>query len=170
MQYLQQKNATPGDILAKILLQVILQLEQIGANIIGIACDGSATNKKAWGELNISGKLGYINNNIPNPYEIHRKIYFLGDPVHEIKCIRNNLLKVKMAICNDQNVHYKYYENLFKLDSQGAAGKRLVPKLSEAHIHPKLFQKMHVKYATQLFSRSTARGIRIFRQRCKEAI
>lgn len=40
------RNATPGDILAKIMIQVILQLEQQSVRIIG--SDGSQSNKKVW--------------------------------------------------------------------------------------------------------------------------
>ncbi|KAJ4440564.1 hypothetical protein ANN_08709 [Periplaneta americana] len=41
------RNAVPGDILAKIFIQVILQLEEAGARVVGFTCDGSQTNKKA---------------------------------------------------------------------------------------------------------------------------
>ncbi|KAJ4430284.1 hypothetical protein ANN_22496 [Periplaneta americana] len=51
------RNAAPGDILAKIFIQVILQLEEAGARVVGFTCDGSQTNK-AWKLLGISGKKG----------------------------------------------------------------------------------------------------------------
>ena len=44
----------------------------------------------------------------------------------------------------------------FILSSDSKRSIRLVPKLTEQHIHPSRFQKMKVKLATQVFSASVA--------------
>ena len=88
-------NAAPGDILAKILLQVIQQLENAGAKVVGFTCDGSTSNKKAWKDLGISGNSRNPCNSIPHPFDFTRCLYAFTDPPHLIKCIRNNLLSHK---------------------------------------------------------------------------
>lgn len=52
------RNSVPQDILAKILNQVILQLEEARAKTIGFTCDSSQTLKKSWKSLGISRKKG----------------------------------------------------------------------------------------------------------------
>lgn len=84
------KNATDGSTLAKIILQVIIELEKSNVRVVAFTCDGSQPNKKAWKELGISGKMNAINNFISNPCDSSRKIFALGDICHEVKCVRNN--------------------------------------------------------------------------------
>ena len=49
---------------------------------------------------------------------------------------------------------YRYVEILYEKDQKNE--NRLAPKLTEAHINPNNFQKMKVKLATQLLSRTVA--------------
>ena len=58
------RNGTPADILEKMLVQVILQLEAAGARVIVFTCDGSQINKKTWKSLGISTQLSFILNHI----------------------------------------------------------------------------------------------------------
>lgn len=69
------KNATPGRVLVQLILQAIMELEQTGAYVDGIICDGASTNRKMWTELGISGELGNTSCSFENPYDDTRQVY-----------------------------------------------------------------------------------------------
>ncbi|XP_018310127.1 uncharacterized protein [Mycetomoellerius zeteki] len=50
-------GATKGRVLAQLTLQAIIFLEEVGARVHGIICDGATTNRKMWDEFGISGKI-----------------------------------------------------------------------------------------------------------------
>ena len=159
------RNATPGDILAKILMQVIIQIEQAGARIVAFTSDGSQSNKKLWNCLAISGVINNVKCSIPHPTDTSRRLWALSDFVHIIKCVRNNFHKKNEMFYNNDTVKYKYYRKLYEVDtSSDFSGLRVCPKLTKAHIDPNTFQKMNVRLAFQLFSRSVADGIKFFRE------
>uniref|UniRef100_T1JC68 Transposable element P transposase-like RNase H domain-containing protein n=1 Tax=Strigamia maritima TaxID=126957 RepID=T1JC68_STRMM len=89
------RGATSGKILAKLIISLIIELESANAKVVGIVNDGSTSNKLAWKELGISGKVNSIKNKFPNPYDKKRSVFALGDYVHEWKCIRNHIEKTK---------------------------------------------------------------------------
>uniref|UniRef100_T1ITN3 Transposable element P transposase n=1 Tax=Strigamia maritima TaxID=126957 RepID=T1ITN3_STRMM len=132
------------------------------ARVIGFTCDGATSNKKAWQELGISGNLRVFKNSFTHPLDANRKVFAFGDQVHEFKCIRNNLEKKEICQYKGQLVKYKFFEDLYNVDV-GNAGRRVVPRLTEAHINPTPFQKMSVKLAVQLLSRSVACGLKFYR-------
>lgn len=82
---------TSGKDLAKIVLQAITILENIGAKIHGIVSDGGAPNRKMWNELGCSGKLIDFKNFFQHPLYVNRNIYLFWDTPHLIKCIQNRL-------------------------------------------------------------------------------
>ena len=159
------KNATPGDILSKILIQVIIQLEQSGVKVIAFTCDGSQSNKRVWTILGISGKEGKTKCFIENPVDHKRKIWAFSDSVHIFKCIRNHFHDKVNLIYKSTEVNYEFYRKLFKIDTSCEfAGLRSCPKLTSSHIDPNSFQRMNARLAFQLFSNSVANAIRFFRE------
>uniref|UniRef100_T1INS8 Transposable element P transposase-like RNase H domain-containing protein n=1 Tax=Strigamia maritima TaxID=126957 RepID=T1INS8_STRMM len=110
------RGCTTGGILAKIILEVILQLENYTARVIGFTCDGATSNKKAWQELGISGNLRVFKNSFTHPLDANRKVFAFGDQVHEFKCIRNNLEKKEICQYKGQLVKYKFFEDLYNVD------------------------------------------------------
>lgn len=58
-----------------------------------------------------------------------------------------------------EEAKWVYVEQLYELEKN--KDLRMVPKLTEAHIFPTGFQKMRVKFATQIFSSTVASGISI---------
>ena len=69
------KGATNGVTLSKLVLQAIILLEQVGAKITGIICDGAKPNRRMWKELGVCGKLGSMRNYFQNPYDDERKVF-----------------------------------------------------------------------------------------------
>jgi hypothetical protein len=52
---------------------------------------------------------------------------------------------------------------MYLKDKSLAASLRILPKLTDAHMYPNCFQKMNVRLAVQLLSKSVANGIKYFR-------
>jgi len=73
-----------------------------------------------------------------------------------LKSIRNNFFKYHLTFANGIT-EKKHLVNFYKSD-QGL--NRLSPKLTDAHINPGPFQKMKVRYASQIFSATVAAGMR----------
>ncbi|KAL1431605.1 hypothetical protein MTO96_002234 [Rhipicephalus appendiculatus] len=73
-------------------------------------------------------------------------------------------LEVENAVprVGDHQTNFGHYVTLF--DTEKDKHLRVVPKLTRAHVAPDNLQKMSVRLATQLFSRSTAVGIKLYRE------
>jgi len=54
----------------------------------------------------------------------------------------------------------QYVSNIKSINFQDQGLNRLAPKLTEIHINPGPFQKMKVKYASQIFSNTVAAGMK----------
>lgn len=97
------RGAAPGFVLAKLVLESVLQPEQHGASVIAVVSDGAGNNRSMWTHVGVSGKINQPVNKIPHPsLEEGRFLYFLCDVPHIVKCERNNLLvhtyaKVRMV-------------------------------------------------------------------------
>ena len=92
---------TRGTALAKLALQAIILLENAGAKVVGILCDGAKTNRKMWTEFGISGKFESMKNFFTNPIDENREIYAFSDTPHLFKCIRNRLInREELMVCH----------------------------------------------------------------------
>ena len=78
------------------------------------------------------------------------------DPPHLIKCTRNNLINYNFQF-GQHVASWQDIENFYVKDKMLSI--RNAPKLTDKHIHPTNFQKMKVKYATQIFSHTVAAAI-----------
>lgn len=87
------------------------------------------------------------------------------DYVHLQKCVRNNLLTKDLIIDANVNIHnhkfasWKDIATAYDMDVHTILEQRLMPKLTNKHIDPKLIPKMRVRYATQVLSHTVARFI-----------
>ena len=88
-------GTTPSAVLSKLILEAIVFLENCGALVDGLVCDGASTNRKALTTLGFCGKMSGLCNKMVNPCDDTRNIYFFSDTPHLLKTIRNNLLKSK---------------------------------------------------------------------------
>ena len=89
------KSATPGKLLALLIMKAIICLEQCGAIVTSTVCDGSSSNKSALTELGISGVRKRLKNTFKNPVS-DQDIFVLIDMPHALKCVRNMLMKAKI--------------------------------------------------------------------------
>ncbi|CAB3997362.1 Hypothetical predicted protein [Paramuricea clavata] len=110
----------------------------MGSNFHSLALHLGITPEKPW----------FTHNN---------KVYFLMfDPPHLIKCIRNNLMKYIFKFGN-LVASWKDIEAFYNKDKELPI--RSAHKLTDKHIHPNNFNKMKVKYATQVLSHTVAASL-----------
>ncbi|KAH7980106.1 hypothetical protein HPB49_013075 [Dermacentor silvarum] len=85
------RGAAKGTDLSQLVLQAIVMLENAGAIVDGIVCDGASTNRKMWTELGVSGKLDTAKHVFEHPMDEDRKVYVFSDVPHLFKCIRKTI-------------------------------------------------------------------------------
>ena len=155
--YAVSHNATSALAMHKLLLDVIQQLEKKGLLVKVVICDQGSNN------VSLSRMLIH---SLHEPYFTvnNRKVYFMFDTSHLIKCTRNNLRKHKLTI-GSEVVDWVYIETLYNktrnIDQASNTPTehlktRLAKKLKEQHIYRTPFADMRVKYATQVFSESVS--------------
>ena len=113
-----------------------------------------------------------VNKNNPFFYVNGFKIFYLFDPPHAIKAARNNFMNNDISAqsriiyplfirneppVNPNLIKYEYVETLFNKDLPN--NNKLAPKLTKSHIYPNNFEKMKVRFATQLLSNTVAAGL-----------
>ncbi|KAH8021967.1 hypothetical protein HPB51_019611 [Rhipicephalus microplus] len=95
---MKESSTAPGHVLAKIVLDAIVQLRKHNAIVVAVISDGASTNKAMWSNFGISGKLHTANHKVQHPCEPNQSLYFLCDVPHIVKCIRNHLLRHKYGM------------------------------------------------------------------------
>lgn len=103
----------------------------------------------------LAGDLG-INTSYPYFKFSGRKYYYMFDPPHLLKSIRNNLFK-HTFIFGEKQASWSEIGEFFNIDSKQKF--RLAPRLTKKHIELPAFSKMKVKLATQVLSWSVAAGL-----------
>ena len=139
--YVPANESCPVDTFEYLLKEAIDKLNRIGC--------------QTWVQIfqySLSIRLGVTSE---KPWFIHtnKKIFLMFDPPHLLKCTRNNLMKYAFRFGN-YSACWKDIVDFYEKDK--LLPIRAAPKLTEKHIHPTNFQKMKVKYATQIFSHTVA--------------
>ncbi|KAF0725763.1 THAP domain-containing protein 9 [Aphis craccivora] len=139
--------------LSKLVVKAILLMEDAGAHVVGITCDGASTNRT---------KKQDFKNYIENPFDTSRKVFMFSDVPHVLKNIRNRLFQNKTLTVYPLkfSIKWEHYLNIFKIE--GCSLTKVCPKLTKNHFELNNLAKMKVKYAAQIFSRSTAIGIHFY--------
>ena len=95
------KGPAQGTELAKIVIEAIMLLANVGAMVHGIISDGATTNRTMWSDLGISGVKDKCQPFFTHPCEESRKIFVLSDTSHLIKTIRNRLEGKKQLMVSE---------------------------------------------------------------------
>ena len=149
LAYYLVNESCPCDKIKEKLFETITKISSIGLNVYGVISDLGSNFQKLVRMLGVS---------VEKPWFLHngKKIFYLFDPPHLIKAVRNNLINYdfqfngKVASWGD--IQYMY-------ESDKKLGIRCCPKLTNKHLHLNGFTKMKVKYATQVLSHSVAATI-----------
>jgi hypothetical protein len=140
--------------LRAVLNQTLDDLEACGLKVRACISDQGANNVAVQKDLGSTMDKPYVNRG-------DKKLYFLNDSPHLIKNIRNNLMKYGYQVPYKGErviITWKLIEDFIDYDM--ACESRLCPKLTKSHADPSHSEKMKVRLATQLFSRTVAAGIR----------
>jgi hypothetical protein len=143
--YVVHKTVT-AKIVCKLITNCIKSITTTGLQLKAIVCDQSSTNRKAAALLGVSKDKPFLMNN-------ERKVYFLYDFPHVLKCVRNNLMKGPISY-DKGTAHWRHVEELYELDK--CSEKARATKLTDKHIKPNCFEKMKVNLAAQVMSHTVS--------------
>lgn len=123
-----------GENLHKIIKNVIEGLEKIGFEVLAIVTDNNALNKKA---MSFFMEPPTVSNEYPHPYNPAKPLFYIIDPVHNVKNIRNNWI--------NQKPEQTFYFPEFDSPDQEPAQNNLIRIASF-----KALKEMHLKEKDQL--------------------
>ncbi|XP_037928665.1 uncharacterized protein LOC119663067 [Teleopsis dalmanni] len=151
LNYFITENGMDGDCLSNIILENLRLLKhELGTIVRVISCDQGSANRKTFSTFEIVPEKPFFD------FE-DNKIFCMYDFPHLIKCLRNGLMTCDLTTA-DGIVSFKVLNELWERERY--ATTKMCPKLSRQHIEPKNFEKMRVKFATQLFSKTVQAAIR----------
>ena len=156
LSYFLCDGATPGDKQCILLQECINKLQKVGLTVKVVLGDQGSNNRKMFSKLGITPDRPYMMwKSGEENHEGHR-IYFMFDPPHLLKNVRNNL-KRHIFVVDGHDVKWKYIVDFYNHDSKLPV--RMAPKLSGKHINLPPFAPMRVNLAAQVLSHSVAAGI-----------
>lgn len=135
--------------LKPIIIQTIEKLQEIDYKVIAFVTDMG-------GNFMITAKALGVTENNPFFTVQEQQIAYFVDPPHAIKAVRNNFYKNNINY-NGALILWKFVEQFYEIDKKNNI--RLAPKLTDCHIAPNNFEKMKVRYATQVLSATVAASL-----------
>ena len=83
-------TALSGESMFDPVWEAVSRLELCGFKVLALTCDGLAANQRLFRLHNPDAGANEVVHKVPNPYaEDGRDLYFLADPPHLIKTVRN---------------------------------------------------------------------------------
>jgi hypothetical protein len=148
--YIITQSACKAAKLQNLLLDVIDKLHSIGLVVAVVISDQGSNFLQLTRLLGVSTERPYFEH-------LNRKHFYMFDPPHLLKSIRNNLQNYTFTFDGSKTAQWTDIEEFFKLDDQQRF--KLAPKLTKKHIDLPAFTKMKVKFAAQVLSRTVAAGL-----------
>lgn len=147
--YALVNGACPTDEMERIMKDAIEKVESIGLNVVVVLSDMGSNFQSLAIHLGITPE---------KPWFMHngKKYYLMFDPPHLMKCVRNNLMKYTIKF-DEYVAQWKDIKAFYDKDRELSI--RAAPKLTDRHICPNNFEKMKVKYATQILSHTVAASL-----------
>ena len=141
MAYALVNGSCPVDTLENLIKEAIDKLDGIGLDVVVIISDMGSNFYSLSLRLKVTAE---------KPWFVHNDkiVYVMFDPPHLLKGIRNNLMNYTFHF-GQCSASWKDIEDFYEKDK--TLPIRSAPKLTDNHINPSNFQKMKVKYATQIF-------------------
>jgi len=131
------------------MIHTIQKLIECGLIPKVIICDQGSNNMKMRKLCGVTLEKPYITYN-------NEKIFFIHNPPHLLKSVRNNLKKYTFTN-GHESYCWKDIEDFYNIDSK--IKPRLASKLKKIHIELPPFSPMRVCLAAQTFSNSDSAGI-----------
>lgn len=92
-----------------------------------------------------------------HPDDPGRRLHFISDFPHLVKCVRNAFVTKGVQIPSG-HTYVDVIKETWKKDMDSLTLK-VMPHITRSHIHPNAFEKMRVNLAFQLFSEEVLKGI-----------
>ena len=132
------------------LLECLTSLSEVGIEVMVVVCDQGSNNRNLFEhELGVTVQKPYFEHN-------GKKVFFMYDPPHLLKNIRNNLKKHGFEV-NGNDISWTHISEFYEMDSSKPV--RLAPRLTKIHIDLPPFSPLRVYLAAQVISHSVAAGI-----------
>ncbi|XP_077513310.1 uncharacterized protein LOC144124488 [Amblyomma americanum] len=132
------------------------------STVISVVSDGAGSNRSMWQHMEISGNIASPCHKIQHPCLPEGKyLHFMCDIPHIVKLVRNLLLKHRYCQAGDYSIDFSHYQLRFETERKNHLNRS---SINCAHVQPTNLQRMNVRrLAVQLFSRSTAIGLQVYR-------
>lgn len=147
-----------------VLRSIINELEQTGLRIIAVITDNNSINRKT---MSLFGSSSKVSSCYPHPSDPTRPLFFVIDPVHLLKCIRNNWINQKnygtcmffpslVDLNSDPKIITASFKTLRDLHSKEEDQLiKAAPTLSVKALNPSNMERQNVKLALKVFNLST---------------
>nr|CAI5818964.1 unnamed protein product [Callosobruchus analis] len=143
--YYLSKGPVKGQMLEKIIRNIIMKLHQISLCPRVIVADQGLNNRNAFKRLGATKENPVVMIN-------EKEILFMFDTSHLLKSLRNNLMNKKVDIIIDGiKINWEYFEKTCIIHKRSSMGN--------GKDYANTFEKMRVRYAVQLFSNSVCAAI-----------
>lgn len=150
--YYFHHTSCPAQTLKDVIFELVNKIKDSGLNICALTTDMGSNNIQLSNLLDISFENPFF-------YISDQKIVYMFDIPHIFKAFRNMLLKYNFYVDNNK-ISWQYVVMFYEHDKNYPV--RAAPKLSESHINPSNFEKMKVKFATQVFSATVAASMNLY--------
>jgi hypothetical protein len=146
--------ACKADEMKALLFHCLTECEKHGVKVKVIISDQGPNMQQFVRKLGVT---------IEQPYFIHNaiKYFYMFDTPHLLKSVRNNLHKYSIHF-GKKAATWNIIKQFYEIDKQQQI--KCCPKLTDSHIYLPAFSRMKVRFATQVFSKSLARGLQLHNQ------
>ena len=132
-----------GDQMFDPVWQAISRLERLGFCVLALMCDGASPNRKL---LKLHSKGDDMVYKVPNPYaNDSRYLYFISDPPHLLKTIRNSWFnsKRKLWVRNVllYNLVFSFLCSVMEKRYRGSTWRICIFEIRHHQLVPGLYQR-----------------------------
>lgn len=152
LAYFFSNKMFPANSLKNVIYRAIAMLQEIGLKVTVLVSDMGSNN------LQLAKMLG-VTSEHPYFFVNEQKVVYIFDIPHILKAIRNNLIKHDY-VHENKRISWDFVKSFYDNDKMYPI--RAAPKLTDSHINPSGFEKMKVKFASQIFSATVSAGISLF--------
>ena len=145
---------------AKYVRDTIMLIERSGLNTRCVVCDNSKVNQTMLREFNVEINDGITTGTAVHPVRHDQNLFFIIDPCHLIKCIRNNWLNRSVFCIDGDSVSVEHVRQLHSEDLKRDI--KLAPKLNTKVLSPTNTEKQCVRSAVSLFSPSVTGALETY--------
>ncbi|KAK3919871.1 Transposable element P transposase [Frankliniella fusca] len=156
--FLSKGNAN-SDELTKLILEATILLEKSNLLVDGVITDGASWNRSMWIKFGINED----NPSAEHPCDPTRRLWFLSDFPHLLKCMRNCLVKDKIIMTPEGDIKLEHWRAIVDANKLKQIGIRAAHKLTSDHLNPSPWQKMNCRMAWEFWSRSAAAAMESLR-------